>query len=274
MRFFSCLCVFMREFTLYLFRKLNLTLLKKERQAYILHQVNLHNKVLSSSLSADINVSEDTIRRDLLELAEEGKVIKVHGGALSHSFSQVHFPPNEVYSQSQKKKIAQKAIGLISNGMFVLTSGGTTILEMARMLPPQLKATFISGSIAAILEYMHHPNIEVILIGDRISKSSKITVGPEAIAKIRQMKADICFLGTNAIDLKHGITDNDWDVVQLKKAMIESSQKVVCLSIAEKINTFQPIHICELKKIDVLVTELPADDPLLKPYRDAGIKVL
>jgi DeoR/GlpR family transcriptional regulator of sugar metabolism len=158
--------------------------------------------------------------------------------------------------------------------MFILTSGGTTILEMARSLPPQLKATFISGSIAAILEYMHHPNIEVILIGDRISKSSKITVGPEAIAKIKQMKADICFLGTNAIDLQHGITDNDWEVVQLKRAMIESSQKVVCLSIAEKINTFQPIHICELSKIDMLITELPSDDPLLKPYTDAGIKVL
>jgi DeoR/GlpR family transcriptional regulator of sugar metabolism len=248
--------------------------LKKERQAYILHQVNLHNKVLSSSLSVDINVSEDTIRRDLQELAEEGKVIKVHGGALSHSFSQVHFPPNEVYSQSQKRKIAQKAISMISNGMFVLTSGGTTILEMARLLPPQLKATFISGSIAAILEYMHHPNIDVILIGDKISKSSKITVGSEAIAKVKQMKPDLCFLGTNAIDINHGVTDNDWEVVQLKRAMIESSQKVVCLSIAEKINTFQPINICELSKIDVLITELPSDDPLLKPYSDAGIKVL
>lgn len=230
--------------------------------------------MLSSSLSADINVSEDTIRRDLQELAEEGRVIKVHGGALSHSFSEVHFPSGEVYSQDKKKKIAQKAISLISNGMFILTSGGTTILEMARSLPPQLKATFISGSIAAILEYMHHPNIEVILIGDRISKSSKITVGPEAIAKIKQMKADICFLGTNAIDLQHGITDSDWEVVQLKRAMIESSQKVVCLSIAEKINTLQPIHICELNKIDVIITELPADDPLLKPYADAGVKVL
>ena len=126
--------------------------------------------------------------------------------------------------------------------MFVLTSGGTTIIEMARMLPPQLKATFISGSIPAILEYMHHPNIEVIMIGDKISKNSKITVGSQAIAKIKQMKADICFLGTNAIDLEHGITDNDWEVVQLKKAMIESSKKVVCLSIAEKVNTVQPIQ--------------------------------
>ena len=72
-------------------------MLKKERQAYILHQVNLHNKVLSSLLCSEIQVSEDTIRRDLQELADEGKVIKVHGGALSHSFNQVYFPPNGVY---------------------------------------------------------------------------------------------------------------------------------------------------------------------------------
>jgi DeoR/GlpR family transcriptional regulator of sugar metabolism len=248
-------------------------MLKKERQAYILHQVNLHNKVLSSSLCTEINVSEDTIRRDLLELAEEGKVIKVHGGALSHSFNQVSFPTNGVYSQNKKQVIAKKAISLIQNGMFVLTSGGTTIIEMARSLPPQLKATFISGSIPAILEYMNHPNIEVILIGDKISRNSKITVGSEAIAKIRQMKADICFLGTNAIDAEGGITDNDWEVVQLKKAMIESSKKVVCLSIAEKINSVQPIRVCGLEEIDMLITELPADDPVLKPYIEAGIEV-
>jgi len=249
-------------------------MLKKERQAYILHQVNLHNKVLSSALCVDIHVSEDTIRRDLLELAEEGKVIKVHGGALSHSFSQFHSPANGVYSQHKKKIIAEKAIRLIANGMFILTSGGTTILEMARALPPQLKATFISGSIPAILEYMHHPNIEVILIGDSISRNSKITVGTEAIARIRQVKADFCFLGTNAINLQNGITDNDWEVVQVKKAMIESSVKTVCLTISEKINTFQPVLICGLDKIDILITELPPDDPVLKPYVDVGIKVL
>ena len=249
-------------------------MLKKERQAYILHQVNLHNKVLSSTLCTEINVSEDTIRRDLHELADEGKVIKVHGGALSHSFSHVHFPSNGVYSHTEKKIIAQKAISLIKDGMFILTSGGTTISELARSLPPQLKATFISGSIPAILEYMNHPNIEVILIGDKISKNSKITVGSEAISKIRQMKADLCILGTNAIDAEHGITDNDWDVVQLKKAMIESSKKVVSLTISEKINTVQPIRVCNLNDIDILVTELDPNDPVLKPYANAGIKLL
>jgi DeoR/GlpR family transcriptional regulator of sugar metabolism len=249
-------------------------MLKKERQAYILHQVNLHNKVLSSSLSTEINVSEDTIRRDLVELAEEGKVIKVHGGALSHSFNEVNYPSRNVYSQDEKRIIARKAAALIHDGMFVLTSGGTTIIELGRSLPPQLKATFVSGSIPAILEYMHHPNIDVILIGDKVSKDAKITVGGEAIAKIRQIKADLCFLGINAIDVSHGITDNDWDVVQLKKAMIESSQKVICMTIAEKINSLQPIHVCDIGAIDILITELDPSDPVLEPYVKAGITVL
>jgi DeoR/GlpR family transcriptional regulator of sugar metabolism len=254
--------------------KPNQAMLKKERQAYILHQVNLHNKVLSSLLSHEIRVSEDTIRRDLQELAEEGKLIKVHGGALSHSFNEVNYSISNVYSQDHKKIIAQKAAALIETGMFVLTSGGTTIIELARALPRQLKATFMSGSIPAILEYMQHPSIDVIMIGDRVSKSSKITIGAEAIGKIKQINADLCLLGINAIDLKFGTTDNDWEVVQLKKAMIQSSQKTVCLTISEKINTLQPIHICDIQHIDVLITELQPDDPKLKPYIDLGIQVL
>ena len=249
-------------------------MLKRERQAYILHQLNLHNKVLSSDLSQDINVSDDTIRRDLQELAEAGKVIKVHGGALSPSFHNGPIPSSQVYSYTQKKSIAQKAVSLIKDGMFVLTSGGTTIIELARALPPDLHATFISGSIPAIYEYMNHPNIDVIVIGDKISKNSKITVGLEAISRIREFKADLCFMGINAINLQNGVSDNDWDVVQIKKAMVESAQRLVCLSIAEKINTLQPIQVCDSKKIDTLITELPADDPLLEPYKKAGITVL
>jgi DeoR/GlpR family transcriptional regulator of sugar metabolism len=249
-------------------------MLKQERQAYILHQVNLHNQVLSANLSLDLNVSEDTVRRDLQDLADKGKIIKVHGGALSLSFNDFHYPATNVYAHPQKKQIARKAVGLIEKDMIIMTTGGTTLIEVARALPQGLKATFISGSIPVIMEYTHHPNIEVILIGDKVSKNSKITVGGEAIAKIKQIKADICFLGVNAIDAEHGITDNDWDVVQIKKAMIESSQRVVCLSIAEKINSCQPFHVCPIQEIDTLITELKPEDELLGPYRKKGIHIL
>jgi DeoR/GlpR family transcriptional regulator of sugar metabolism len=248
-------------------------MLKKERQAFILHNVNLHNRVLSSDLSNNISVSEDTIRRDLHELSENGKLIKVHGGALSKSFSS-SFSSAKVYALESKKLIAQKAAGLIKNGMFVLTSGGTTISEMAKALPENLHATFLTGSLSAAMEYIRHPNIEVIFIGDKLSKSSQITVGGEAIAKIKQIKADLCFLGTNALDIQNGLTDNDWEVVQVKKAMIESAEKTVVLTISEKINTAQPINICGLKNIDVLITELNSNAPLFAPYNKIGLHIL
>lgn len=249
-------------------------MLKRERQAYILHQVNLHNKVLSNSLSSEMRVSEDTIRRDLQELSETGKLIKVHGGALSQSFDKITTPNGRVYAQSDKQIIAAKAVSLIQNGMFILTGGGTTIIELAHTLPKDLNATFISGSIPAVVEYMMHPSIDVIVLGDKVSKTSKITIGADALARIKSIRADICFLGINAISLENGITDNDWDVVQLKQQMMASSNKVVCLTISEKINTTQPIHVCPASGIDILITELDPADPLLKPFVDAGITVL
>ena len=260
--------------SLYLICNLPGQMLKRERQAYIVHQVNLHNKVLSNSLCIEIDVSEDTIRRDLHELSENGKLIRVHGGALSHSFNEITYPASKVYSQNNKKIIGDKAAKLIKDGMFVLTGGGTTIIELARSLPLSLSATFITGSIPAIVEYMNHPNIEVVVIGDKLSKNSKITLGADALARISSLKPDLCFLGINAIDLEHGVTDNDWDVVQLKQAMINASQKTVCLTIAEKLNSFQPIQICKVRDIDILITELPPEDLLLQPYVKAGITVL
>lgn len=248
-------------------------MLKKERQAYILHQVSLHNSVLSADLSNSIHVSEDTIRRDLNELAENGKVIKVHGGALSKSFNSFYLR-SDVYNVDSKKRIAEKAVSLIQDGMFILTGGGTTIVEMARMLPENLKATFFTGSIPAAYEYAQHPNIEVIFIGDKIAKKSQIAVGGEAITKIKHIKADLCFLGINAIDLTHGITDNDWDIVHVKNAMIESSAKTVVMTISEKLNSYQRVRVCGIDDIDCLVTELDPSHHLLDPFRINNLTLL
>lgn len=255
------------------YRPNQINMLKRERQSFILREVNLHNRVLSVDLSQKMGVSEDTIRRDLNEMDKEQQLIKVHGGALSKSFH-LSTATNPVYASSDKKTIAHKAGSLIKDGMFILTTGGTTIIELAKSLPPDLKATFITASLPAAYEYINHPNIEVIFTGDKISKSSKIAIGAETIEKIKNIKADLCFLGINAIDIENGITDNDWDVVQVKKTMIESAQKVVALTISEKLNSWQKIKVCELTKVDVLITELEPSCPELEAYRNSGLTVL
>lgn len=248
------------------------TMLKKERHAFIIRQINLHNKVLSSDLSNQLRVSEDTVRRDLIELAETGKIIKVHGGALSKSF---HFPFHqlEVYAHDAKKVVAQKALKLISDGMIVLTGGGTTMMELARLIPDDIRATFFTISPLVALELSEHPNLTVILIGGQFSKNAQVVLGPEVISFLSEIKVDLCLLGANGFSLSEGITDSDWDVVQVKKAMIKAANKLVVLSISEKLNSVKPMKVCNLNQIAGLVTELKATDETLSEYRERQVLI-
>jgi DeoR/GlpR family transcriptional regulator of sugar metabolism len=248
-------------------------MLKKERQAYIMQQLNVHNKVLSSDLSVRLDVSEDTIRRDLQELAEQGDLIKVHGGALSQSF---HFTLQNglVYSPDEKRLIAQKAAALISEGMFVLLSGGTTIRELVKALPQQLNATFITSSVPTALELMNHPSSEVIFLGNKLHKQTQMAIGAEVVQRLAGIRADLCILGTNSIDANAGITDLEWEVIEVKKAMIAASQKLISLAISEKLNSVQHLQVCHTAAIDFLITELEPTDEKLVPYAAKGLQII
>lgn len=255
-----------------LFMEGTLVMLKKERHAFIIKQINLHNKVLSSDLSVQLRVSEDTVRRDLMELAELGKIVKVHGGALSKSF---HFPFQhlEVYAQNAKKMVAEKALKLIKDGMMILTGGGTTMLELARLIPHSTRATFFTVSPLVALELAEHPNLKVILIGGHFSKNAQVVLGPEVISFLSDIKVDLCLLGANGFSDQEGITDSDWDVVQVKKAMLKASNKLYVLCISEKLNSVKPMKICNINQVAGLVTELNPKSLALQGYVEKGLKV-
>jgi DeoR/GlpR family transcriptional regulator of sugar metabolism len=247
-------------------------MLKRERQAFILQQLNVHNKVISADLCDQLGVSEDTVRRDLQELSDEGALLKVHGGALSKSF---HFRlQNEpVYHEAEKRNIAEKAYKLISDGMVVLLSGGTTIRQLINVLPPTLNATFITISIPIALELMNHPGSDVIFIGNKLDKNTQTAMDAEVVKKLAGIRADLCFLGTNSIDIKSGITDSEWEIVEIKQSMIAASDQLVSMSISEKLNVSQRLQVCKIEDVDVLITELDSNHPMLDPYKLKGLKV-
>ena len=247
-------------------------MLKKERQEFILHQLNLHNKILCADLSNKMGVSDDTIRRDLQELALEDKLIKVHGGALSKSFHTA-FDRKMVYNLEDKHIIAQKTAALVQSGMYILTSGGTSILEFAKSLDSNLNATFFTCSLNAAIEFAHHPSIEVVMIGDKVSKDSMLTTGASAVQTIESIQADLCILGINSLDTQFGLSENDWEVVQIKKAMIKASKKTICIGISEKLNSQQKIKVANLDEIDILITELDPNDPKLLPFKHKGLTI-
>lgn len=251
---------------------MSVVLLKNERKDLILRQVNIHTRVTFSDLSTLTNVSEDTIRRDLNELASEGRIIKVRGGAMVSTYH-----PNalqaEVYALDSKKIIAQKALKLIQNGMFVLIGGGTTVRELIRMIPDTLNATFITVNPFTVMDLVEKPNIETIMIGGKISSYSQMSVGGDVIQKLSEIKADLCIMGTNAISPTDGLTDSDWESVQVKKAMIKSSEKTAILTISEKINSSMRLKIADLRDMDFLITELKPNDDQLKLYTEGVVLI-
>lgn len=248
-------------------------MLKKERHDFIMKQINLHNRVLTSDLVQLLNVSEDTIRRDLQEMSDDNLLYKVHGGALSKSYNST-FDDSTVYAKDAKISIAKKALTLIKDGMFVLTGGGTTIIEMVKQLPENLQATFFTISPLVAVELAKYPKIEVILIGGLFSKNSQITYGGQVINQLSEINADLCLMGVSAIHPTNGLTDTDWEINQLKKTMLNSSRKTAVLCISEKLNISLKLKVADLEHISYLVTELDPTSEQLADYQVKNIAIL
>ncbi len=251
---------------------MSVTLLKSERKDLIMRQVNIHTRVTFSDLSTLTNVSEDTIRRDLNELALEGRVIKVRGGAMVSTYHPTALQA-EVYALSSKQIIAQKALKLIQNGMYVLIGGGTTVRELIRMIPDSLKATFVTVNPFTVMDLVEKPNVETIMIGGKISHYSRMAVGGNVIQKLSEIKADLCILGTNAINPTDGLMDSDWESVQVKKAMIKSAEKTAILTISEKLNSSMRLKIADWSEMDYLITELNPTDNQMKLYTEGVVLI-
>ncbi len=158
--------------------------------------------------------------------------------------------------------------------MLVLISGGTTCLELARNLPDDLKITFYTNSLSTAMQLADHPLSDTILIGGKVSRNAKISTGGEVVSSLRGIRPDLCIMGTNCIDSRMGLTDSDWEVVDVKKEMIHVSQKVAVVTITEKLETTQNIQVAPIHNIDYLITELPPESDNLITYKNSGVKVI
>jgi DeoR/GlpR family transcriptional regulator of sugar metabolism len=249
-------------------------MLKDERLNFILNEIQQKNKVLSADLSRYLSVSEDTIRRDLKELADLGKIRKVHGGAMSTYSNPFDFHDREVYAQENKIKIVQKTISFIKNGQVIMMDGGTTNTEFARRLPEELKVTIITNSLPIAHILTDHPHIELIFIGGRVLKNAQVTIGIDVVDTLSGIRADYGILGTRSIHPEIGITEINWEEAKVKQSIVKNSSELICMAISEKLGTVQPYFVTDMQAVGILVTELDSQDPNLLPYRKLGIEVL
>ncbi|MEN4888288.1 DeoR/GlpR family DNA-binding transcription regulator [Erwinia billingiae] len=249
-------------------------MLTSQRKQRILEQLLKEGQVLSKDLSVRFEVSEDTVRRDLRELAAEGRLQRVHGGALPSSSATATFSERKSLKTDAKRKVAQKGAELISSGQVVIIDGGTTTSELIACLPDDLRITVVTHSPSIALGLIEHPSIEVILIGGRLFKHSVVTVGAATIEGIGKIQADIFFMGVTGVHAEAGLTTGDYEEACIKRAFSGRAAETVVLVSPEKINAASPFVIGDLGLIDTIVVDSAADENWVRSIEEKGVTVM
>jgi DeoR/GlpR family transcriptional regulator of sugar metabolism len=247
--------------------------LTSHRRKHILETLRKTGAIVAKDLSAELDVSEDTIRRDLRELAAEGLLQRVHGGALPSSPAVGNFASRLNVATDEKKSIGRAAAGMIRPGQVVILDGGTTAVQIARHLPAELRATVVTHSPTIAVELVEHPNVEVILIGGRLFKHSVVAVGAPAIENIGKIRADTYFLGVTGIHAEAGLTTGDFEEAHVKRALSASAAETIVLASSEKLNAVSPYVIAPLSAITGMIVSDQVKAKMLAPFSRLGITI-
>ena len=249
-------------------------MLTSQRKQLILEKLEAEGQVQSTALSVHFSVSEDTIRRDLRELAAEGRLQRVHGGALPASSAVVPFAERKTVKMDAKRNVARKGAQLISAGQVVIIDGGTTTAELITFLPPDLQITVVTHSPSIALGLVEHPLIDVILIGGRLYKHSIVTVGAAAIEGIGNIHADLFFMGVTGIHPDAGLTTGDFEEACIKRAFSGKAAETIVLASPEKINTASSFAIGDVSLANTMVVEDGTDRAWINAITEKGVTIV
>jgi len=249
-------------------------MLTLQRKQHLLEILKRDGQIVAKSLSEQLGLSEDTIRRDLRQLAKEGLLQRVHGGALPASSAMAPFAERQQISSDAKSAIGRAAAAMIQPGQVVFIDGGTTAVQLARQLPPALRATVVTHSPSIALELVEHAHIDVIMIGGRLFKHSIVNVGANAIDAIGQIRADLYFMGVCSLHPEAGISTGDYEEACVKRALCIGAVKTVVLASPEKLDTASPFQIATMQSVGAIIVNAGVPEALLAPYRDMGIEVV
>ena len=248
-------------------------MLKEERQQKILEILNAEQKVITSDLSERLSVSEDTIRRDLKELDNQGLIKRVYSGALRKGPPVVDFFSRQNISSDIKTKLAQKALRFIEDGQVLLIDGSTTNLHLVNQLPLSLKATIITNSPPISMALSNHKDVEVIMLGGILFKESMINLGVQTVESLSSMVADLYIMGVYNIDAEIGISVPTLSECLVKRKMVEISTEKIGLITADKLGTVSSQIICPSEELTYMVTE-DIDSDIKSLYQEKNIVVV
>jgi DeoR/GlpR family transcriptional regulator of sugar metabolism len=248
-------------------------LLPDERHRIIRRRLSLGERVLAVEMARELGASEDTIRRDLRELASLGLCQRVYGGALPVSPASGSFRTRQSQKLASKVALGRAAAAIVASDQVIFMDAGTTNLEIARALPNDTKFTAATNSPVIAIELISRANITLVMIGGLVDPSAGAALGTRAIRDVQSICIDLTFLGGCAVSDQAGVRAFIFDDAEFKQALVGASRTVALAATTEKLGTTAPFHVAFSSDLDLLIVEADAPAGQLEAFRRSGVRI-
>ena len=249
-------------------------MLTTQRKKAIQQRLLKDGEIIAKGLSQEWGVSEDTIRRDLRGLAQEGKLQRVHGGALPASLALAALDARQHIAAADKQALGRWGAAMVKPGQLVFLDGGTTALQLARHVDPALRATFVTHSPTVALELATKPHLNIIMLGGSLYRHSMVNVGAAVVAAAAGFRADLYFMGVTGVHATAGLSTGDFEEAAVKRALHAHAAETVVLASAEKLGAASPYVVATVGEVAAIVVLPGIPAAMAKMLKAGGCKLV
>lgn len=250
-----------------------MTMLPGERQELIASRLRSAGRVIAAELAAELAVSEDTIRRDLRDLADRGLCHRVYGGALPMAPSGGTLAERAGRYPAEKADLARAAVDVVARGATLFLDAASTNLAIVDALPPDFGLTCITNAPQIATALSQRGDCDVVVIGGLVDREVGAAIGAEAMGEARNFRPDICFLGACGADATAGITVLHAEDASFKRAIAAASARTIVPVTTEKLGSAAPFRVIGLADCALVVVEADAPEEAVAAFRAAGVTV-
>lgn len=247
-----------------------------ERRNAILEKLQAERRVVVSELSQSYGVSEETIRRDLEKLENDGLAIKSYGGAVINENANVDLPFNVRKNRNVvgKQKIAELVCSVVKDGSTIMLDASSTAVYIAKALKEKKNLTLITNSIEILLEMFDAPNISVLSTGGAMREGSFALVGPQTDKMLNSYHVDKTIISVKGFDLEAGLTDSDELHANNKKTMLKAAREKILAVDSSKFGKTAFTAVGMLEDITTVITDEKPDEVWLQAFKESGVECI
>ena len=248
-------------------------LLTRQRQGWLAERLARDGRVVANEIARELGVSDDTVRRDLREMAAAGLCERVYGGALPLAPQTGTLAERRVQMADAKERLAAAAVPLIGEGATIFVDAGSTNAAVAAALGSMRRLTLLTNAPAVALAVPSAPGIETLLVGGRYDPALGACLGSRALREAGEFRADLMILGACGVDAEAGVTAFSQDEAELKRRVAEGARAVMVVATADKLRTAAPFRVLAPGRLTHLVTQASGDPATLRAFEAAGTTV-